>query len=69
MYGLAALLDCNSHVSQCWDFCLSPGETPGISVGDIAKAIGGMWRGLSEEEKKPFQVKTGCVRGPLLEGW
>ncbi|KAL0036922.1 hypothetical protein WJX77_005063 [Trebouxia sp. C0004] len=30
-------------------------ETPGISVGDIAKVIGEMWRGLSEEEKKPFQ--------------
>lgn len=34
------------------------GETPGISVGDIAKTIGEMWRGLSDADKKPFQV---CV--------
>lgn len=32
------------------------GETPGISVGDIAKTIGEMWRGLSDADKKPYQV-------------
>ena len=32
------------------------GETPGISIGDIAKTIGEMWRGLSDADKKPYQV-------------
>ena len=34
------------------------GEAPGISVGDIAKTIGEMWRGLSDADKKTYQV---CV--------
>ena len=35
---------------------MGAGETPGISVADIAKAIGEMWRGLSDDDKKPYQV-------------
>ena len=35
---------------------MAAAETPGISVGEIAKAIGEMWRGLSEQDKKPHQV-------------
>ncbi len=39
-----------------WLVWLAAAETPGISIGDIAKAIGEMWRGLSEQDKKPYQV-------------
>ena len=48
----------------CWYeqgfLSLAAAETPGISIGDIAKAIGEMWRGLSEEHKNPYQV-TGLL--------
>ena len=51
------------------------GETPGISIGDIAKTIGEMWRGLSDADKTPYQVpcfdlrfKAGCNLLPFLLG-
>lgn len=36
--------------------CYVAGDTPGGSVGDIAKIIGEMWRGLSDADKKPYEV-------------
>ena len=37
--------------------CLYAADTPGASVGDIAKALGELWKGLSDGDKKPYQVR------------
>ncbi len=55
-----ALLLCLTvvHISVSAEVSVFSSGTPGISVGDIAKAIGEMWRGLSEEEEENLSGKT-----------
>ena len=31
-------------------------EQPGLSPAEIVKAAGGMWKGLTKQEKQPYQV-------------
>ena len=43
---------------------LSAAENPGAAFGDVAKAVAELWRGLSEDDKKPFQVQS-VLQHPL----
>lgn len=43
---------------------MSAAENPGASIGDVTKAVAELWRGLSEDDKKPFQVQS-VLQHPL----
>ena len=44
---------------RCLTLCAA--ENPGASIGDVAKAVAELWRNLSEEDKKPYQVDSSDV--------
>lgn len=33
-------------------------ENPGIMLGEVSKAIGEMWKGLSEKQRAPYEAKV-----------
>lgn len=37
-------------------------ETPGLSIGDVAKKLGEMWNKTSSEEKQPFEKKAAKLK-------
>ncbi|XP_031136447.1 high mobility group protein B1a [Sander lucioperca] len=38
------------------------GETPGLSIGDVAKRLGEMWNGTALEDKQPFEKKAAKLK-------
>jgi len=38
------------------------GETPGLSIGDVAKRLGEMWNNLSSEDKQPYEKKAAKLK-------
>lgn len=45
-------------------YCFIAASTPGASMGDIAKALGEMWKGFCDEDKKRYQVRhPGIITG------
>ncbi|KAM9781231.1 high mobility group protein B1a [Syngnathus typhle] len=38
------------------------GETPGLTIGDVAKKLGEMWNGTSAENKQPFEKKAAKLK-------
>ncbi|XP_031728589.1 high mobility group protein B1a [Anarhichas minor] len=38
------------------------GETPGLTIGDVAKRLGEMWNGTASEDKKPFEKKAAKLK-------
>lgn len=38
------------------------GETPGLSIGDVAKKLGEMWNGTSPEDKQPYEKKAAKLK-------
>ncbi|XP_041089100.1 high mobility group protein B1a [Polyodon spathula] len=37
-------------------------ETPGLSIGDVAKKLGGMWNNTSSEDKQPYEKKAAKLK-------
>lgn len=37
-------------------------ETPGLSIGDVAKKLGEMWNKTSSEEKVPYEKKAAKLK-------
>uniref|UniRef100_A0A8D8CSS9 High mobility group-T protein n=1 Tax=Culex pipiens TaxID=7175 RepID=A0A8D8CSS9_CULPI len=37
-------------------------ETPGLSIGDVAKRLGEMWNKISSEEKQPYEKKAAKLK-------
>ncbi|XP_030648279.1 high mobility group protein B1a [Chanos chanos] len=37
-------------------------ETPGLSIGDVAKKLGEMWNGTAAEEKVPYEKKAAKLK-------
>lgn len=37
-------------------------ETPGLSIGDVAKKLGEMWNKTSAEEKQPYEKKAAKLK-------
>lgn len=40
----------------------SNSPNPGISTGDVAKKLGGMWNNLSDSEKHPYITKAARLK-------
>ncbi|XP_029304354.1 high mobility group protein B1a [Cottoperca gobio] len=38
------------------------GETPGLTIGDVAKRLGEMWNGTASEDKVPFEKKAAKLK-------
>ncbi|XP_068456498.1 high mobility group protein B1-like [Clinocottus analis] len=38
------------------------GETPGLTIGDVAKRLGEMWNGTASEDKQPFEKKAAKLK-------
>ncbi|KAM3869618.1 high mobility group protein B1a [Diretmus argenteus] len=38
------------------------GETPGLTIGDVAKKLGEMWNGTAAEDKHPFEKKAAKLK-------
>lgn len=38
------------------------GESPGLSIGDVAKRLGEMWNGTSGEDKQPYEKKAAKLK-------
>ncbi|XP_077360620.1 high mobility group protein B1-like isoform X2 [Festucalex cinctus] len=38
------------------------GESPGLTIGDVAKKLGQMWNGTSAENKQPFEKKAAKLK-------
>lgn len=38
------------------------GETPGLSIGDVARRLGEMWNGTASEDKQPFEKKAAKLK-------
>ncbi|XP_042355079.1 high mobility group protein B1a [Plectropomus leopardus] len=38
------------------------GETPGLSIGDVARRLGEMWNGTASEDKQPFERKAAKLK-------
>ncbi|XP_040035915.1 high mobility group protein B1a [Gasterosteus aculeatus] len=38
------------------------GETPGLTIGDVAKKLGEMWNGTASEDKQPFEKKASKLK-------
>lgn len=38
------------------------GETPGLSIGDVAKRLGEMWNTTSSEDKQPYEKKAAKLK-------
>ncbi len=37
-------------------------ETPGLSIGDVAKKLGERWNKISAEEKQPYEKKAAKLK-------
>lgn len=37
-------------------------ETPGLSIGDVAKRLGEMWNKTAAEEKQPYEKKAAKLK-------
>lgn len=38
------------------------GESPGLSIGDVAKRLGEMWNSTAAEDKQPFEKKAAKLK-------
>lgn len=38
------------------------GESPGLSIGEVAKRLGEMWNGTSSEDKQPYEKKAAKLK-------
>ncbi|KAM6907316.1 high mobility group protein B1a [Xenentodon cancila] len=38
------------------------GESPGLSIGDVAKKLGEMWNSTSSEDKQPYEKKAAKLK-------
>lgn len=38
------------------------GESPGLSIGDVAKRLGEMWNGTAAEDKQPYEKKAAKLK-------
>lgn len=38
------------------------GETPGLSIGDVAKKLGEKWNNLTAEDKVPYEKKAAKLK-------
>lgn len=38
------------------------GETPGLSIGDVAKRLGEMWNSTAAEDKQPYEKKAAKLK-------
>lgn len=38
------------------------GETPGMTIGEVARKLGEMWNGTSLEGKQPFEKKAAKLK-------
>ena len=38
------------------------GETPGLTIGDVAKKLGEMWNGTCAEDKQPYEKKAAKLK-------
>nr|ACQ59037.1 High mobility group protein B1 [Anoplopoma fimbria] len=38
------------------------GETPGATIGDVAKRLGEMWNGTASEDRQPFEKKAAKLK-------
>lgn len=38
------------------------GESPGLSIGDVAKKLGEMWNSTSAEDKQPYEKKAAKLK-------
>ncbi|XP_058484367.1 high mobility group protein B1-like [Solea solea] len=38
------------------------GETPGLTIGDVAKRLGEMWNSTAAEDKQPFEKKASKLK-------
>ncbi|KAL0595151.1 High mobility group protein B3 [Plecturocebus cupreus] len=57
------------HLPKCWDYRCEPlrlaiikSTNPGISIGDMAKKLGGMWNNLNYSEKQPYTTKAAKLK-------
>ncbi len=51
-----SLCNANPVAEQQSETCVCAVEQPGLSPAEIVKAAGDMWKGLTKEEKQPYQV-------------
>lgn len=38
------------------------GESPGLSIGDVAKKLGEMWNSTAAEDKQPYEKKAAKLK-------
>lgn len=38
------------------------GETPGLTIGEVAKRLGEMWNGTASEDKQPYEKKAAKLK-------
>lgn len=38
------------------------GESPGLSIGDVAKKLGEMWNSTASEDKQPYEKKAAKLK-------
>lgn len=38
------------------------GESPGLSIGDVAKRLGEMWNSTNSEDKQPYEKKAAKLK-------
>ncbi|XP_073335469.1 high mobility group protein B1-like [Pagrus major] len=38
------------------------GESPGLTIGEVAKRLGEMWNGTAQEDKQPFEKKAAKLK-------
>jgi len=52
------VLLCNANLvaEQHSEMCACAVKQPGLSPAEIVKAAGDIWKGLTKEEKQPYQV-------------
>ncbi len=37
-------------------------ESPGLTIGEVAKRLGEMWNGTSAEDKQPYEKKASKLK-------
>lgn len=58
---------CHPPRSAFFIFCAEfrpkvKGETPGLTIGDVAKRLGEMWNGTASEDKQPYEKKAAKLK-------
>ncbi|XP_044078093.1 high mobility group-T protein-like isoform X1 [Siniperca chuatsi] len=43
------------------------GETPGLSIGDVAKRLGEMWNSTAAEDKQPYEKKAAKLKEKMSQ--